>query len=111
MHSTGGLTKFKVRSLNDVEASLDEGISVHCTGRLFKYQGRLRSDSKSSNLGEEFFLRLSRYKDCPRSDRKPHLGKDISVDCTGNLSEYTDRPLNDMKSPFLGGNIPLKGTD
>ena len=81
MHSIGGLTKFKDRSLNDVEAFLDEGISVHCTGRLFKYQGRLRSDSKSSNLGKEFFLRLPRYGDCPRSDRKPHLGKDISVDC------------------------------
>ena len=63
MHSTGGLTNLKDWSLNDVEASLDEGTSVHCTGRLSKYEGRLRSGSKSSNLGEGFFLRLSRYGD------------------------------------------------
>ena len=63
MHSTGGFTNFRDRSLNDAEASLDEGISVHCTGRLSKYEGRLQSDTKSSNLGEEFCLRLSRYED------------------------------------------------
>ena len=56
MHSTGGLTNFRDWSLKGVEASLDEGISVHCTGRLSLYEARLRSDRKSSNLGEEFCL-------------------------------------------------------
>lgn len=111
MHSTGGLTNFEDRSLNDVEASLDEGISVHCTRRLFEYEDRLRRDSKSSNLGEEFFLHSFRYGDCPPSHGKTRLGNDISVHCAGNLSEYTDPPLNDTKSPLLGENISAHSTD
>lgn len=85
VHCTGGLTNCEDRSLDDVESSLDEGISVHCIGRLSECQGRLRSDSKWSNLGEEISLHLFRYEDLPRSDRKPSLGKDISVHCAGNL--------------------------
>jgi len=110
VHSTGGLTNFEDRSLNDVEASLDEGISVHCT-RLFEYEDRLRRDSKSSNLGDEFFLHSFRYGDCPPSHGKTRLGNDISVHCAGNLSEYTDPPLNDIKSPLLGENISAHSMD
>jgi len=105
----GGLIIFEDRSLNDVETLLDEGISVHCTSRLPKYKGRFRSDSKSSNLGEEYFLHSFRYRDCPRSDRKMQLGKDISARCAGNLWEYTYPPLNDIITPLLGGNISVNG--
>ena len=51
MHSTGGFTNFRDRSLNDAEASLDEGISVHCTGRLSKYEGSFTERYKIVEFG------------------------------------------------------------